>query len=264
MQDTTEKTTLVSLFHTQEQAEKAMQDLKSAGLPAQSIETLGGASSRSAAPEATLASLKALSLPPRDLQMLSDGLKGGGTLIIVRAEQALSEKAEDIFESHYAQKIDERAVSTGTKPVAAATAAAAKTASDTVIPIVEEELSVGKRQVQRGGVRVYSRMVETPVEETVTLRQEHASVERHAVNRPISEAELDRLQDQSIEVREMDEEAVVAKTARVVEEVHVDKETSQRTQQISDTVRKTQVEVEELVTDTETAASTNKAAQIKR
>ena len=83
-------------------------------------------------------------------------------------------------------------------------------------------------------------------------------MERHAVNRPISEADVDRLQNQSIEVREMEEEAVVAKTARVVEEVHVDKETTQRTQQITDKLRNTQVEVEEVVSDTD------KAGQIKR
>ena len=201
MSNTTERTTLISLFHTQEQAEKAMQDLHSAGLPSQSIETLGGSGSQSSASGTTLTSLKALGLPARDLQMLSDGLTSGGTLIIVRAEQGLAGKVESVFESHHARKVDEQAVSTGTTPVAAAPVApkvanapvATKTTGDAVIPVVEEELAVGKREVETGGVRVYSRIIETPVQEQVTLREEHASIERHPVNRPISEAELDKL-----------------------------------------------------------------------
>ena len=34
--------------------------------------------------------------------------------------------------------------------------------------VVEEELSVGKRKVATGGVRVTSRVVERPVQQTVT------------------------------------------------------------------------------------------------
>ena len=120
---------------------------------------------------------------------------------------------------------------------------------EAVIPVMEEQLVVGKRKVERGGVRVFSRLVETPVEQQVTLQEEHATVERHTVNRPISEAELNALKNRSIEVQEMAEEAVVGKTARVVEEVIVGKESTTRTQQIKDTVRKTQVEVEQVATD---------------
>ena len=53
-----------------------------------------------------------------------------------------------------------------------------------MIPVVEEELEVGKRQVDLGAVRVVSRMVETPVNESVTLREEHANIERRPVDRP--------------------------------------------------------------------------------
>lgn len=113
-----------------------------------------------------------------------------------------------------------------------------------VIPVVQEELEVGKRQVDLGAVRVVSRMVETPVKESVTLREEHASIERRPVDRPASEADLNALRDQSIEVRETAEKAVVSKNARVVEEVVVGKTASERTEQISDTVRNTVVDVQ--------------------
>lgn len=114
------------------------------------------------------------------------------------------------------------------------------------IPVIEEELKVGKRQVQRGGIRVFQRVRETPVHESVQLREEHVKVERHAVDKPATEADMAAFKEGSMEVRESAEEAVVSKTARVVEEVVVGKEVSQRTQQIDDTVRKTDVQVEQL------------------
>ncbi|WP_323141757.1 DUF2382 domain-containing protein [Massilia phyllosphaerae] len=122
------------------------------------------------------------------------------------------------------------------------------------IPVVQEELKVGKREVQRGGVRVFSRVVETPVDQTIGLREEHVNVERRPVDQPISSADA-AFKEQSIELRETAEEAVVQKSARVVEEVLVGKEVSQRQEQIHDTVRHTEVQVENLAGDTTMGAS---------
>ena len=116
----------------------------------------------------------------------------------------------------------------------------------TAIPVIQEELVVGKRAVERGGVRIYQRVVETPVHESIGLREEHVNVERHAVNRPVDPADVNAFQENTIELRETSEEAVVGKTARVVEEVVVGKEVTQRTEQVSDTVRRTEVEIEQL------------------
>jgi uncharacterized protein (TIGR02271 family) len=116
----------------------------------------------------------------------------------------------------------------------------------TAIPVVQEDLKVGKREVQRGGVRVFSRVVETPVNESVNLREEHVSVERHAVDRPLSAGDKAAFKEQSIEMREKSEEAVVQKSARVVEEVVVGKQTTQRQEKIKDSVRHTEVQVESL------------------
>lgn len=112
------------------------------------------------------------------------------------------------------------------------------------VPVVEEELQVGKRPVQRGGVRVHSRVVEKPVEEAIELREEHVRVERRPTDRPVNAG--DQLRDQTIEVTETAEEPVVQKRARVREEVVVGKETTSRTEKIRDTVRHTEVEVEKL------------------
>ena len=116
------------------------------------------------------------------------------------------------------------------------------------IPIVEEQLKVGKREYQRGGARVRSYIEEVPVHEQVTLREEHVSVERRPVDQPISERNLrdsDLLRERDITMTETAEEAVVGKVAEVREELVVRKTAEQRTEQIDDTVRHTEVEVEE-------------------
>jgi hypothetical protein len=46
-----------------------------------------------------------------------------------------------------------------------------------------------------------------------------------------------------LEIREMVEEAVVSKTARVIEEVEVRKQITEREEVVRDTLRKTQVDV---------------------
>lgn len=116
----------------------------------------------------------------------------------------------------------------------------------TRIPVVQEELRVGKRAVQRGGVRVYRRVTEQPVQETVQLREEHVKVERQPADRPASEADLAAAKEGAVELRETAEEPVVSKGARVVEEVVVGKEAAERTERIDDTVRRTEVDVEPL------------------
>jgi hypothetical protein len=78
------------------------------------------------------------------------------------------------------------------------------------------------------------------------LREEHVDVQRRAVDQPISTTDTAAFREQSIEMRETAEEAVVQKSARVVEEVTISKEVNERQQQISDTVRHTEVEVERL------------------
>jgi uncharacterized protein (TIGR02271 family) len=118
---------------------------------------------------------------------------------------------------------------------------------DEVIPIAEEELHVGKRQMGQGRVRIQSRVVERPVSEQVNLREERVDVERRPVSGEYREGALggDPFQERTIEVEERGEEAVVSKEARVVEEVVVRKEAETRTETVSDTVRKTEVDVED-------------------
>lgn len=117
------------------------------------------------------------------------------------------------------------------------------------IPIIEENLEVGKREVTTGGVRLRSRIIERPVEESVRLREERVNIERNTVDRPATDAEFSNFQERDIEMVERSEVPVVNKEARVVEEVSLTKDVEERTETVKDTVRKTEVDVENLEKD---------------
>lgn len=112
----------------------------------------------------------------------------------------------------------------------------------TVVPVVEEELTVGKRKVEKGGVRVETTVTETPVEEQVHLHEEKVKVQRRPVDRAATSADV-AFKEGTLELTETAEEAVVAKRARVIEEVVITKEGRDHTETVRDTVRRTDVDV---------------------
>jgi uncharacterized protein (TIGR02271 family) len=120
----------------------------------------------------------------------------------------------------------------------------AATGQEEVIPVVEERVQIGKRDVERGRVRVRSYIVETPVHEQVTLRSETVDVQRRPVDRAAKPGD-DLFRERTIEAVEHGEEPVVAKEARVTEEVVLRKDKTERTEKVDDTVRRTKVEVED-------------------
>jgi uncharacterized protein (TIGR02271 family) len=217
-------------------------------------------------------------------QLYSSAVSRGHFVLTVRADNdATVERASDIIEGFEPVDIDDRSSEWGGAPrpeqdamrtdsrQSQATAQGLQAASgdslqeaqvrqgallqgseqraadmSTAIPVVQEAIKIGKREVQRGGVRVYSRLVETPVNESIGLREEHVNVVRHAVDRPVDAGDTEVFRERSYEIREMAEEAVVEKSARIVEEVVIGKEVSQHQEHISDTVRHTEVEIENL------------------
>jgi uncharacterized protein (TIGR02271 family) len=116
------------------------------------------------------------------------------------------------------------------------------------IPVVQEELAVGKQVVRRGGVRIHSYVQERPVTEHVRLREERINVERRPVDRPATESDL-AFKERTFDVTGQGEEAVVGKRARVVEEVVVGKQVQERDQTVQDTVRRKDVAVENIPAD---------------
>ena len=113
--------------------------------------------------------------------------------------------------------------------------------------MVGEGLAVGKREVATGGVRVTSRVVETPVEETVRLREERVEAVRRPDGRRLSPEEAEAaFAERTVEMMGTGEEAEVGRTARVVEKVSLGKRVGEREETVRDTVRRTEVEVERL------------------
>lgn len=119
-------------------------------------------------------------------------------------------------------------------------------ASELRMPVIEEQLRVGKRQVDKGGVRVTRRVQDRPVQKQVELREEHVNVTRRPADRPVDPAAVDTLAKLDIEVVEKAEVPVVIKQERVVEEVVVKKEATERSQTVRDVVRRADVEVYEI------------------
>ena len=117
--------------------------------------------------------------------------------------------------------------------------------SKDTLPIIKEDLNVGKREVETGGARITSRLVEREVQKDVTLKEEHVTVERTPVDRPITDADQ-AFQETEIEMTEHAEIPVVSKEARVVEEISLNKETTERDETIRDTVRNTEIDTERI------------------
>lgn len=183
-----------------------------------------------------------------------------GSIVTVHAQSNdEAERAADILDDNGAVDVDDRAAQysgtagtgvVGTSMTDATTVNTSDrfgtTDNDQTLKVVEENLQVGKREVERGGVRVRSRIIERPVEESLRLREERVHVYRTPVNRPATEADLNAFQEGEITLTEHTEVPVVSKTANVVEEISVNKDVTEREEVIRDTVRRTDVDVEQI------------------
>jgi hypothetical protein len=122
-----------------------------------------------------------------------------------------------------------------------------------VIPVVKEELEVGKRATERR-YRVKSYVIEHPVEKTVTVRDERVEIE----HRPISRTgDLRMPQEREIEVVERHEEPFAEKRVTGNEEIVVRKETVERPETVRGTVRETKVDIEKEPAGTAARTTTN-------
>jgi uncharacterized protein (TIGR02271 family) len=229
-----------------------------------------------------ISGLTRLGVPEEDANYYAEGVRRGGTLVSVDAADDRAESAVAIMKRHGAVEIDKRAAQwrdegwSGFDENTTHTAfdafagggqkralesdvtaehqrlpvepreprTAANASREVSVPVVEEQLQVGKREVERGGVRLQTHVTETPVNENVELREEHVNVERRPVDYTFHGTESEAFQESLVEIREAYEELVVKKKARVVEEVVVNKDVEQRTETIHETLRRTDVNVE--------------------
>jgi stress response protein YsnF len=197
----------------------------------------------------------------RHAHTYDEAVRRGSAVVVVDAlGEQRAEEASALLHELGAVDVDERSrqwQAEGWQPPAGTQQTAALAQQDTQqdtqrveqgakFDVVEEQLQVGKRTLDRGGVRVIQRVSQRPVREIVRLREEHATIERVSVDRQAGAEELSNFREGTLEVRETVEEPVIAKTARVVEEVRVGKEVREREEIINDTVRRKDVEIERL------------------
>jgi stress response protein YsnF len=222
-----------------------------------------------------------------DAHAYAEGVKRGGTLVTVRADDTTTKRVADILDDHGTVNMDERETTwrnegwtgdegarptttagTGSAIGAAASnvaskvgdaardvktavagdvtrrdttpaslgssgAARASGTADEAIPVIQERLQVGKREENRGRVRIHTHMVETPVQEQVDLRDETVQIDRRPVDRPLTGVDATAFRDRTIEATEHTEIPVVSKEARVVEEIGIRKSVEQRTKTVS-------------------------------
>jgi len=276
--------TIVAYFDTRAEAKTAKAALASAGVALEAIRLLPEEDTTSTyTRESTETSydyrrdeggfwksLGDLFLPDEDRYGYAEGLSRGGAALSVVTDEAHYDEVARVLEENGADNIDEReaewrsagwsgytapeaTAATGTTSdttTAASLAPRGATAADDdeAIQVVEETLRVGKRQVDKGRVRIRSYVVETPVQEEVSLRAERVLVDRRPVDRLATTADLASA-EKTIEAEERVEEAVISKEARVVEEIGLRRDSEEHVETVSDTVRKTEVEVVDERTD---------------
>ena len=273
---------IIGMFDSSADATKAQQQLIAAGIPASSIKLSGTGGTSTSSGTSThasgsedkgfWASVKEMfggddTEADQHLSYYREGSRRGGVVLSVEATEANADRVADILNAAGAADADAKAAewskSGWTAPASTKAATTARGATGDLaspIDLVKEDLAVGKRVVNRGGVRIVKRVIERPVEQSVNLREEHVNVDRRVVDRPLTGAErTDAFKEGTIEMTESGEEAVASKTARVVGEVVVGKTATDRTETVRDTLRETDVQVEKL--PGQAASSTTKVVE---
>jgi stress response protein YsnF len=248
---------IVAAFENADRARAAREALVEAGIDNANIELLENRSDLD-----TWTAIKRHSVPDEDAHLYAEGLGRGHSIMVIRAAAGEHDRVMQVLSRFDPIDIDDHAAQwrksgwSGVHPGKAAWDVQRQTATpsgttaapgtqEQVIPVYEEQLKVGKRVVEHGRVRVRVYTIEHPVQEGVTLREERVAVERRPVDRPASGLPGEAFRDRTIDLTTHREEPVIAKEARVKEEVVVRNEADQRTETLRDSVRRTEVEVED-------------------
>jgi stress response protein YsnF len=205
-------------------------------------------------------------IPEDEASFYAEGVRRGGAIVVARTHDSDAERAADIMAGHNPTRYEDRSAAYAKETdysgydenAALYTEAEAKQERERFaderaerMKEIEEHMKIGKREVVRGGVRLH-RYVDTDVEEeTLRLREEHVNVDRKAVNRPATAADLaDAFEEKTVEMVERSEEAVVEKEAVVTGEVALGKEVNTREETVGGEVRRVRVEVEQIADET--------------
>ncbi|WP_137390184.1 DUF2382 domain-containing protein [Rhodoligotrophos defluvii] len=259
--------TIVAVFDTADQADAAVKALKAAGFADADISVfdktrLTNNGKGSLSEPGLWNRIFGDDIFEHEATVYKQAIDRGGAVVSLRTVDNEVAHATGILDLHRPIDVHDRAITSGIAPAAfvetaAKTAAAAPLPSDQkvavtpkladahndVLRLAEEQLNVGKQMVETGRTRVRRFVTERPVSADVTLHEEHADVIRKAVTDPTYVGDIDWA-DNTIEVVETAEHALVNKTARIVEEVSLKLTGSDHVETVHDKVRRQQVEVE--------------------
>ena len=115
--------------------------------------------------------------------------------------------------------------------------------TEVVVPIIQEQITVGKRMVETATVEVTKTVTEGPEPVHVVVAHDETSVEHVPVNRIVDKVPEIRYDGDTMIIPVMKEVAVVEKKLMLVEELHVTKRAVQTQETEYITVRREHLEV---------------------
>ena len=254
--------TIVGLYDDRATADRVAAALKSAGFTRDHVQYASSESgsesefSVDASAFRDTASLTRYGVDEDEAGFYGEGLRRGGSLVVVRAQEQDADAAVDILAEHNPVRYDDRSTAYKASGFTGYQADAPDYSDDERQTEraqyagegqqrpqeIQEAIQVGTREVVRGATRVDTE----DVSERVMLREESVRVDRVSADRELTAAEADAaFQDKTVEVVAHAEEAVVEKTARVTGEVVVGLDANERQETVGGTVRSTHVEVDE-------------------
>lgn len=263
--------TLVAAFDTSEHAMAAVNALEASGFHPADISVLdshrleaGEGVDMAAHPPGLWQMLFGEDLHRHEATVYADTIENGGTVVSVRVPHEQVAQASGILDMHRPINVHDRAVTSGVAPAAHVETAAKAIAAMPLAPdqavavtpklakmhpdvlqLAEEQLQIGKKNVETGRTRVRRFTTERDVSQDVTLHEEHAELLRTALTEPASLEEIDWA-DGELEVVETKEQALVNKTARLVEEVSLRTKGADHLETIHEKLRRQQAEVQQL------------------
>jgi uncharacterized protein (TIGR02271 family) len=235
---------IVAFYDGAEKARQAARALESAGYAESDISLLSreSLSDKDVRDGNVWQRLFGRSVSDQESTVYRRAIESGGVVLTLRTPDTEVDRAMSILNGHGARDLFDRSASTASS-AASPTASTRADVGEEVIRLAEERIDVGKRQVATGKSRIRRFVTEKPVEQQITLHEEHCEVARRAVSDPKLSQDID-WRDQTLEVTETSEQPVVTKTARVAEEVVIRKRGSDHVETVRDTVRRQQIEVE--------------------
>ena len=222
-------TSVIGLFEDRETARNVVEALTKAGVQEDAVETLADTGV-----DTITERLVEAGYDEDKARGYGKALETGGALIVADVDDAKADAALETmrqFEVLTPEALRERNSKQQGKQKA---------------QVIEEELEVGKATTT-SGKRLKTEVSEREVQETVSLKEENVDVERSRVGRSLKPEEADKaFGERTVEVTATTEKPVVSKQAQVVEEVALSKQSGQREETVTGTVRRQDVTVEDV------------------